>query len=301
MEQLMSKEEIARVLKDYSGVPEASAQDWLMDFLSVAPIALGMPMLMMRYRGAKKSVAAKLAKEMKPVKGVYHEPFVGSGSSLLRVGKAGKFKKAVVSDLNPQITEYLKTIKKNPQEVKESFLRFSSGLIQGDKGKVLKEDIPFIKGVWEKLSKGTYEGADKAGAHLFLGNYSQVYMPGQIPRYSPGNYVKPEGIAQKIGDLGEIMQKRNVQIKTRSWQESLKDIKPGDFVNLDTPYLKTKTYPGIKATTAEDHAEMSRLLKEVSGKTSGVVYDSPLGAKEFPWLEFEPTGLMRGEEVVGKW
>ena len=136
---------------------------------------------------------------------------------------------------------------------------------------------------------------------MFLGNYNRVYMPGEIPRVSPGSYVSSKSVAQKIDDLGEVMQKRNVQIKTQGWEESLKDIKPGDFVNLDTPYLKTFGYPGIKSTTAADHAKMSQLLEEVSGKTSGIVYNSPVGAKEFPWLEFEPTGLLRGEEVAGQW
>lgn len=43
MKQLMSEEEVAEVLKTYSGISEASAQDWLMDALSIAPILLGMP------------------------------------------------------------------------------------------------------------------------------------------------------------------------------------------------------------------------------------------------------------------
>jgi len=305
MEQLISDKEVADVLQEHIGISKASAQDWLMDALSIAPALLGIPtvpmMPMMRYRGAKKTVAAKLAKSMPMVKGTYHEPFVGSGSSLLRVGKAGKFKEAIVADLNPQVTEYLSAIKKDPEGVRKSFLHFTSGLIRGEQGKVLKEDIPFIKEVWNQLQKGTYKEADKAGAHLFLGNYNRVYMPGEIPRVSPGNYTLPGSTAEKIMNLGEIMQKRNVKIKTQSWEKSLADVKPGDYVNLDTPYLKTLGYPGIKNTAVADHAKMSQLLEELSSKTSGVVYNSPLGAKEFPWLTFKPTGLLRGQEVVGEW
>ena len=132
-------------LEEHIGVERPGAESFLMDAMEVAAQMLGLPMGMMRYRGAKKSVAAALAKKMKPVKGTYHEPFVGSGSSLLRVGKAGKFEKAIVSDKNPQVTEYLKEIKKDPQGVKESFLRFSEGLIQGDKGESTQRGYSFYK------------------------------------------------------------------------------------------------------------------------------------------------------------
>jgi len=293
---LISNEQVDEFLKENYGY-NPKPEDFMLDLMQVAPMLLGIPMPMIRYRGVKKTQAVTLGKAMQKVEGVYHEPFVGSGSSLYRVGKEGKFSKAKASDANPKMIDFLQTIKESPQEVSRAFKAISSNLKKP--GKALREDIPYLKEIWNEVKTGNLNKSDEAAANLVLGNYTQMYMPGQIPRFSPGNYIKPTTMANRIEEFGDIL--KNVTLEVADWSKSMKNIKPKDFVNLDTPYLGTKTYPGLKPTTAMDHRSMSNILKEMAEETSGVMYNSPLGATLFDWMETKPSGYLRGEEVVGSW
>lgn len=295
-EPLVSDEEIDTFLKENYGY-NPKLEDFMLDLMSATPMLMGFPMEIMRYRGVKKTQADKVAKAMNKVEGTYHEPFVGSGSSLYRVGRAGKFERALASDLNPKVIDFLETIKNQPAKVARKFKDLAEQMIKP--GSTTKADIPFLKGLYEEVRSGNLSAADEAAHNLVLGNYSQMYMLGETPRFSPGNYIKPETMFNRIEEFGDVLQK--VHLKHAPWQESMMHIKPGDFVNLDTPYLKTKTYPGLKPTTAQDHRFMSNILRDMAEETSGVMYNSPIGGALFDWMPTEPTGYVRGEEVVGTW
>lgn len=297
-EELITDEQVDEFLRKNYGY-DPKPEDFMLDVMTAMPAILGFPLSMMRYRGVKRKQASDVAGEMLPVKGTYHEPFVGSGSSLYRIGKAGKFEKAIASDLNPEIMGYLKALKEDPKGVAQSFKAIVAGMKNPTKGLTLKSDIPYLKSIWDEVKAGGLKATDKAAADLVLGNYTRMYMPGEAPRWSSGRYKHPGTVAKQIEEFGEVLAK--TVLKERGWEESFEDIKADDFINLDTPYLGTKTYPGIKPTTAVDHRAMSNILRETADKTSGIVYNSPIGGVLFDWMEMEPTGYLRGEEVMGKW
>jgi DNA adenine methylase len=191
----------------------------------------------LRYPGSKRRILAFLMQHLpegSDIAGRYFEPFVGSGSvyfSLLP-------KKAILSDINPDLIDLLVGIKKFPKEVWAIYQSFGN----------LKRDYEKIRG---NLNFGSIQ--EKAARVLFLNRtcFKGMWRTNKQGQFNVGyggqdrRWVINE---QNLIDVSLAL--KPAKIKCKDFESVIKLAKPGDFIFLDPPYK-----PGAKSATNDHYGD----------------------------------------------
>jgi DNA adenine methylase len=170
--------------------------------------------------------------------GTYYEPFLGTGAVYLHLLP----KKAVLNDLNRDIANIWRLVKKNIIQEIEKFKKKFLHLNNEEKLKLCKEIVSKID---------TYEGDTRTVNYLLMiycsftgciilnnrlyigGLYADIY-------FSKTCHIFTQNYREKIQQLQKIL--KNTKISSKDYSEILKDTKSGDFVFLDPPYVEEKNY-----------------------------------------------------------
>jgi len=216
-------------------------------------------MKFLRYPGGKSKLLfflANLLPQKDNIKGEYIEPFVGGGSVFLYLQP----ERAILSDLNRELIDLYKGIRKYPHKVWEIFVTFPSG-----------------KEAYYRIRDGKYEGKPlyyRAARTLYL---NRTCFKGMW-RHSPsGNFNVGYGGEERrrvITHNGIVEMSRRLGKATlvqSDFEPILDQCSDGDFIFLDPPYK-----PGEKEMpeahyingkfSFEDQVRLSRKLKEIARK-----------------------------------
>jgi DNA adenine methylase len=173
--------------------------------------------------------------------GTYYEPFVGTGAIYLHLLP----KKAVLNDLNTDITNIWKLVKTDPEYIIQEIDKFKKKFLHLNNA----DKLEMCKKVVSNMNK--YSGKQKIVNYLLMiyCSFNGCITSNSGLRIS-GLYVHlyknescsifTETYKTKIQELKQIL--KNVKIENKDYSKILQQTKQGDFVFLDPPYIEDKNY-----------------------------------------------------------
>jgi DNA adenine methylase len=174
--------------------------------------------------------------------GTYYEPFLGTGAVYLHILP----KKAVLNDLNKDISNIWKLVKNNPVYMNEQIEKFKKSFIPLNN----IDKLEMCKNIVSKLDK--YSGPQRTINYLLMiycslngaiissnntmaisGLYRHIY-------FNESCHIFTETYKSKILELQHIL--KNIKIENKDYSKVLDNAKKGDFVFLDPPYIEERKY-----------------------------------------------------------
>jgi len=252
------------------------------------------------YPGKKARQAEGLVKKLEPIKGVYREPFLGSGAVFRRLFEHKKIAgKAVLAERTSGLRNIFRSIARNPEKVKIQANETIAKIMELPKDKRYKALLEVLE-----ESRSHRSGAVKAGLDVALGQFSRDYRfrPTDIPRFSVDKRIPlltKKGLEERIDSLSRALNETEARIYP-DWKQAVKGTGKKDFLFLDPPYHQTTGYKVAKEPfSTKAFAEQLKNLVEQTPGLRGVVYNSPAGAKYLDFLKMIRTGYLGGKEKIG--
>lgn len=185
----------------------------------------------LKWAGSKQRLLKDILPLLPSSFGTYYEPFLGSGAIFFAL----KPKKAILSDLSPELINTWKSVKSNPETI-------ISYLIDKKPNKELYYSIrsarshdPIIRAAeFLYLNKTCWNGLYRVNAK------GQFNVPYGAPRSD--NIVDPENIRACSSYLNGIQ----LQIENCDFEQTLKNAQPRDLVFLDPPYVTGHNNNGFR-------------------------------------------------------
>jgi len=222
----------------------------------------------------------------------YHEIFLGGGSVLLALLKMIENKQIKVTgkiyayDINETLINLYTNIQSNPQNIldeikifiddynnciydKENTIRNPQSI---EEGLISKESYYYwCRKQYNELSQEDKNKPIGSALLIFLNKtcFRGLYRVSSNGFNVPyGNYQTPTIInSEHIFQIHNLIKIKNVEFKCCSFDESLKNVKKGDFVYLDPPYVPEKKESfvdyNIDGFTVEKHNELFKLCNDM--------------------------------------
>jgi DNA adenine methylase len=213
----------------------------------------------------------------------YYEPFLGGGSvllALLNFQKAGKIKingKIFASDLNPNLIGLFQNIQLYPDEIIKEVRILLSEYNMCQNASVNRSPTNITEALtshesyyyWIRYRFNSILQVDrnsiKSSAMLLFINktcWRGLYREGPRGFNVPfGNYKKLQIIEEDIKNVSELI--KDVIFKVCNFQDSLIEIKSGDFVYLDPPYAPENDKSFVSYTKENFNLEANKKLFEL--------------------------------------
>lgn len=193
--------------------------------------------------------------------GYWIEPFLGSGVVLFNVAP----KKAIISDKNIHIINLYKKIQDGEitPSIVRKFLKYHGDLLakngqdyyyeMRDMFNSNKDPLYFLF-----LNRSCFNGMIRFNRNGFF----NIPFCKKDNRFAPAYITK---IVNQVASIQEIMRDKEWIFKCQSWQETLKEANPNDFVYLDPPYIGRDTsYVG--EWPIEEAEELAKWANETQSK-----------------------------------
>lgn len=196
----------------------------------------------------------------------YIEPFIGGGAMLFfMLQKFGNIKKAVINDINTDLTLAYKTVKNEPEKLVRRLAEMQKEYIEIAEEEKRKE---FYLAIRKRFNKAGLSDVDNTAYLVFMNKtcFNGLYRVNAKGEFNVpfGRYKNP-----KICDEGTIYADskllQDVEILNGDFEETLKYASTTSFVYLDPPYKPLDATSSFNSYTKEafDDNEQIRLKKFV--------------------------------------
>ncbi len=184
--------------------------------------------------GSKAKCSAAIIAEFPAEFGTYHEPFLGSGAIFFaltynEVNKIGKqFKKARLSDVNSKLINCWNAVMNRPEHVKhmlEHCLRRNSEVFYGAMREQMENPSVFIYVMRAAFSSMYREN--------MKGKFNVPWRKQDFDK----NGRRISFDMEHIDTCSQFLQLKKTDIFVADWEVAIQDVKAGDLVYLDPPYL----------------------------------------------------------------
>jgi len=193
----------------------------------------------------------------------YYEPFVGAGAVFFALAEEGRFRRAVLSDINDELVTCYKALRDDVRAVI----------------KVLR-DLPYEREAYYEIrarDPRRLATAERAARTIYLNRagFNGLYRVNSRGAFNvPFGRHKNPAICNEPRLLAASRALREVELRVADFDGALVGAAPGDFVYLDPPYVplsKTARFTGYAAAPFGP-AEQRRLAERLRG----------LGASQVP-------------------
>lgn len=246
-----------------------------------------------KWAGGKTQLLDKLLEKAPTEYGTYYEPFVGAGALLFALHP----KKAIINDINPQLMNVYRQIKKDPEGFYDLVVSFDVNNI--DKDYYLKVRERYNQKILNKKMDAECAALMVwLNKHCFNGLY-RVNSKGlfNVPF---NNNSKPTAVeSENFYNIGKFL--RKVKIYCLDFEGACKDVEKNDFVYFDSPYIPVSetayftdyTEDGFSMT---DHERLAKLFRKLDKKGAKVLltnHDVPLTYELYKGYDIEAVDVRR--------
>ena len=190
----------------------------------------------LRWPGSKLDVLHEIEKRLPPIKGVYHEPFLGGGSVFFRFGHQFDKRRSILADLNCELIEVYQSVKDNVEDL-ILLLHKHADAHEMDEGYyyyLRDQETPYMQNVMGRASRFVY---------LNKACWNGLYRVNK-----KGRFNVPKGNRSPFRNLTESTPKKlraastalqNVMFRVGPYYQTVKPQRM-DFVYCDPPYTTIK-------------------------------------------------------------
>lgn len=216
-----------------------------------------------KWAGGKRQLLPQLTKLLPPKFNVYYEPFVGGGALLTNLFNRKLITRAIVSDTNADLINLYKTIKREPNSLRNELRRLD-----------LNNSSDSYYAIREEFNQTSLFTPRKAALFLYLNHFGfngiwRVNFRGKfnVPFGRHNNPNIPS--IEKIMEFSKMLKK--VTLLNKSFEYATMKAKKGDFVYFDPPYLpisKTACFTDYTSQgfTIEDQLRLAENFKKLNTK-----------------------------------
>lgn len=224
-----------------------------------------------RWAGSKKALLPTLRRYWQPTFNRYIEPFCGSACLFFDLEP----KKAILNDINSELIATYRAIKTNPREVIACLKHLTP---TKENYYTLREIDPF-----------TLAAPALAARFIFLNRlaFNGIYRTNKCGKFNVPYAEPKERVRFEFDALGQLSTPlKRAQLRNEDFESVLNDVRRGDFVYLDPPYIvaKRRVFAEYNAKTfsASDISRLSDALLSVDKRGAYFVVsyaDSPEGRR----------------------
>lgn len=229
--------------------------------MSTTPSTPHRPFL--KWAGGKARLAPRILDLLPEEIETYYEPFLGGGAVFFELAARKRFRRAVISDANPELINAYRMVRDSPTAL---IARLKAMRASKEAYLEVRDSVP-------------EDSVDRAARTIYLNRtgFNGLYRVNRAGKFNVpfGRYERP-AICQeeKIGWASRVLQE--VGIECADFEDTIRDARPGDAVYFDPPYLPASPTANFTAYTAAgfDRAAHERLAKafgDLKGRGVAVV------------------------------
>lgn len=184
-----------------------------------------------KWAGGKKQLLDRLESCMPATYGRYYEPFIGGGALLLDLQP----KRAVINDTNEQLLNVYGQLKINADAVIDVVNELDAQLCD-------KERYLSIRKAYNAKIQVHELDAECAGLMIWINKhcFNGLYRVNSKGLFNVPYNNKVSGVsinAENLKNIGLYLRTKEVEIRQGDFEQACFDIRPGDFVYFDSPYV----------------------------------------------------------------
>ncbi len=212
---------------------------------------------LLRWAGSKQKLLPKISAYWKEGYNRYLEPFVGSGALFYSIAPS----RAVLSDINGDLIDCLKTVKKRPGEVYKRLIEIPKG----------KESFYKVR----EMDPTALRMCERAARFIFLNRYcfNGLYRTNQQGKFNvPYAASGTGGIQSRDIFMSSAKRLSGVTIECGDFEDVIRRYaRKGDFVYFDPPYAVSArrifSEYGKKSFGKDDLERLRQLLRELDKRS----------------------------------
>lgn len=215
-----------------------------------------------KWAGGKKQLLDRL-KERAPVSfGTYYEPFIGGGAFLLDFQP----QKAVINDVNEQLLNVYRQLKIDAEAVIAAVGRYDA----------VECDTAYYLSVREEYNRKIIAhelDAECAALMIWINKhcFNGLYRVNSKGLFNVPYNNKTGGSsidAANLKAIGQYLRDADIEIRLGDFELACADVKPGDFVYFDSPYVPVSETANFTDYTKdgfslEDHKRLAELFRRL--------------------------------------
>ncbi|MEM6367006.1 MAG: DNA adenine methylase [Myxococcota bacterium] len=182
----------------------------------------------LKWAGGKTKLLDDILPQLPAQMACYYEPFLGGGAVFFALARARRFRRAVLSDVNPELVHLYRTVRDDVEGLIEA-LEPLSRRVDAESFYELRAMEP------EQMAPQA-----RAARFIFLNKtcFNGLYRVNRRGRFNVpfGRYVRPKVLdAKRLRACAEALV--GVEVHERDFEISLRLARPGDAIYLDPPYV----------------------------------------------------------------
>lgn len=224
-----------------------------------------------KWAGGKKQLLEKLHNRVPNQYGTYYEPFIGGGALLLNE----KPSCAVIGDVNEQLINVYLQLQRDPRAVIHAVNDIDAG------GSCDKDYYLSIRERYNKKITARELDAECAGLMIWINKhcFNGLYRVNSKGLFNVPYNNKQTGKSideANLMSIGYYLQNSDVKILCQDFETVCEDVKAGDFVYFDSPYIPVSETAYFTDYTKdgfslEDHKRLAELYKRLDAKGAKVM------------------------------
>ena len=210
----------------------------------------------------KKQLLERLKSHMPESYNRYYEPFIGGGVLLLEVQP----ERAVINDKNGQLLNVYKQLKSDPEAIID--------IVEALDGKPCnKKRYLQIREQYNSKILSCELDAECAGLMIWLNKhcFNGLYRVNSKGLFNVPYNNKTSGAsieAENLRNIGRYLLECNVEIREGDFEVACADVRSGDFVYFDSPYIPASATANFTdytkdSFTLEDHKRLAVLFRRL--------------------------------------
>lgn len=216
----------------------------------------------LKWVGGKTQLLESIRKKIPSHYNNYFEPFVGGAAVLLGLQP----KQATINDINEQLINLYRQLKISVEDVIKEVKKL-------DLAPCTKERYYNIRERYNKKIEANVQDVESAAIMIWLNKhcFNGLYRVNKKGLFNVpyNNRVNGKSIDENnIRAIGQYLKNEDINIICKDFEEACADVKPGDFVYFDSPYVpesKTADFTDYskEGFSLEDHKRLADLFRKL--------------------------------------